>query len=282
MNNVIIKSPWVVGNLSLRRGSIVQISIVAYEHWLGIPARFCAGLIPAVEISRQLRHENFQSVVRVIDPTPIADYCNGWQPRQLFFRAVIEDFFNNLGVVFFFDEAEQMSSGSLEVLSALGAELESTIDSRVVDMVQRIKTSGKKHGGDLGASNALLYMAAHPFSWLDMHHPLIWNKSYSSGDKQFVNLMSQAEERFVVIRKFLCAKRPDLCTDNKPVDRFITTCKTPCYIPLRDEPLFVDLTTHGPDWCYERYSKLKEESKAHAHAEEDFATLMSFFQRDRR
>ncbi len=276
MNNVIIKSPLIIGNLSLKPGEIVQISIVAYEHQLGLPARFCAGLIPAIELSKRLKQIGFTSIIRVIDPTPIANYCNGWQPRQSQFQAVIAEFFNRHGVDFFFDEAEPINQDSLEVMATLGAELNHSSGGKVADIVQRIKTSGKKHGGTAGANNATVYMAAHPFSWLDMHHPLIWKRSYPTMGYQFVNLMSQSEERFAVIRKFLRERRPDLCTKNNPTDRFMTICKTPCYIPLEGEPLLPDLTTSGHDWCHERYYELRTKTSNHDNALKDFETLMSF------
>jgi len=278
MNNIVIRSPWIIGNLSLQPGKAMQISIVAYEHSAGMPARFCAGLIPAVEISRQLKKKDFESIVRVIDPTPIANYCNGWQVKQSQFRDVIADFFGSNDIAFFFDEAEQVSDGALGILSELGAELKYCADMRVSYAVQGIKDSGRKHGGVSGANNAFLYMAAHPFSWLDMHHPLIWKKSYPSEGHQFINLMSMAEERFAIVRRFLNERRPNLCTLNKPVDRYMTVCNIPCYIPLEGEPMFEDLTSHGYDWCCKRYHELETKSSKHKCALNDFEALMSFLE----
>lgn len=276
MNNKIIRSPWIIGNLSLQPGKAVQISIVAYEHSAGMPARFCAGLIPAVEVSRQLEKNAFESVVRVIDPTPIANYCNGWQAKQSQFRDVVADFFNRNSVAFFFDEAERVDSGAIEILSDLGAELESCVDVKVIDMVKRIKESGRRHGGDFGVNNATLYMAAHPFSWLDMYHPLIWKEIYPLEDFHFVNLMSSSEERFKVIRKYLQGRRPDLCTKNNPVDRFMAVCNTPCYIPLEGEPTLADLIAHDHDWCRVRYREFGAKGNNHIYAHKDFEALVSF------
>lgn len=280
MNNIVIRSPWIIGKLSLRPGGVVQISIVAYEHSAGMPARFCAGLIPAIELSRQLRRAAFESIVRVLDPTPIANYCNGWQTKQSQFRNTLAKFFYSSSVAFFFDEAEQIRNGTLEVLRALGVELESSTDEKVVDIVQRIKESGRKHGGESGASNATLYMAAHPFSWLDMYHPLVWKKSYPSEGFQFINLMSKSEERFSVVRKFLQRRRPDLCTTNNPIDRYMTICNTPYYISLEEEPTLAELTDYGYDWCYKRYRELKVKSSNHNLALKDFEALMSFLKLD--
>lgn len=277
MNNIIIKSPWIVGKLSLRPGSVVQISIVAYEHSAGLPARFCAGLIPAIYLSRQIKLNGLASIIRVIDPTPIANYCNGWQKiEQSQFRDVATRFLEQNSVDFFFDEAEQICDDSIEILSALGAELDSCTDGKVIDIVQRIKESGRRHGGEAGARNATLYMAAHPFSWLDMYHPLVWKKSYPSENFQFINLMSKPEERFTVVRKFLQERRPDLCAINNPIDRYMTICNTPCYIPLEEEPMLSDLVNYGHNWCYKRYCELKSKSSNHNRALKDFKTLMSF------
>lgn len=276
MNNVIIRSPWITKKLSLRPGKSVQISIVTYEHAAGIPARFCAGLIPAAGVSKQLLSLGFESVVRVIDPTSIANYCNGWQENQSQFRDVITKFLWDSNVAFFFDEAERVSNGAIDVLSSLGSELEVSRDRKVADIVRSIKESGKRHSGDSGFNNATLYMAAHPFSWLDMHHPLIWKKSYSPTEYHFVNLMSVAEERFIVVRRFLQERRPDLSSNINPIDRFTTLCHIPCYIPVAGEPTFADLVDRGYSWCHNRYSQLATESSNHVYAHKDFKALMSF------
>ena len=274
--NTTINSSWIKEGLVFRPRNVIQISIVAYEYPVGMPARFCAGLIPAIKLSRQLRLKGFESIVRIIDPTPIAYYCNGWQTKQSQFRDVITEFLDDSNINFFFDGAEQVCSGALELLSALGAELESSTDEKVIDIVQRIKESGRRHGGELGANNATLYMAAHPFSWLDMYHPLIWKKSYSAEGFQFVNLMSKSEKRFTVIREFLRKRRPELCTTNNPTDRYMTICDTPCYVPLEGEPMFVDLRNHGYDWCHNNYYELRKKSSNHRRAYKDFEALMSF------
>ncbi len=275
MSEIVINSTLIKESFSLRSDSAVQVSIVAYEHQAGMPARFCTGLLPAIELERQLKSHAIKSTIRLVDPTPIANYCNGWKTKQSQFRDVITQFLQNAGVNFFFDEAEQVGNDTLEILRELGVELEASTDEKVVDVVQRIQESGRKHGGDVGANNAILYMAAHPFSWLDMYHPSVWRKKYSP-DCQFVNLMSKSEERFSVVRKFLQNRRPDLSTNINPNDRYVAVCNTPCYIPIDGEPTFVDLTNYGYGWCYERYWALKRRSSNHERACRDFRLLMSF------
>ncbi len=276
MNNVKIGSPWVNGNLSLRPKHAVQISIVAYELPSGLPARFCAGLIPVADVVRQLRGLGFKSTVRVIDPTPIASYCNGWPPWQSRFRKVISEFFGSRGITCFFDEAEPPRNGALKLLNSIGAELENSCDQKVSQAIQRIKTSGRRHGGGSGVKNSMLYTAAHPFSWLDMYHPLIWKRAYPKDGNQFINLMSLSEEMFAVARKFLCQRRLDLCTDLNPTDRFMSVCSSPCYIPIDGEPTFTELEIHGADWCLSRYQSLQGTSVKHARALKDFEALIGF------
>ncbi len=276
MNYTSIKCPWIVGDFSFQHDKNVQISVVTYEYTLGIPARFCAGLIPPIALSQQLKLLGTESVIRLIDPTSIANYCNGWDIKETRFKTVVCDFFEKMDVKSFFDESEQASAGMVSVLENIGLDLISSTDSMVIDMVSRISESGRKHGGELGASNAILYMAAHPFSWLNMHHPLIWRRQYSSDDYQFVNLMSKPESRFTVIRKFLQQRRPDLSTTNNPTDYCMTVCNTPCYIPIEDEPTFVDLTDLGYDWCHTRYKELKKRSENHRRALKDFESLLHF------
>lgn len=276
MNNVVIKSPWIVGNVSLKPGKKVQISVVAYEHPAGLPARFCAGLIAAVDLYKCLTQNRFTAVIRIIDPTPIAAYCNGWQAKQTQFRHVIAEFLRINNVEFFFDEAEQINNGAFEVLTEIGTELERCDSQKVKDAIAAIRESGRKYGGRSGASNAILYMAAHPFSWVDMYHPLVWRKAYPPESIHLVNVMSASEERFRIIRDFLKERRPDLCVKNPPLNRYMTLCRIPCYIPIEEEPMHADLTSKGLSWCLSRYSKLRAESQRHNWAHKDFEALVIF------
>ncbi|MCX6754228.1 MAG: hypothetical protein NTU81_00125 [Candidatus Nomurabacteria bacterium] len=276
MENITINCQWIDGDFYPKMNKTIQISIVAYEHSSGIPARFCTGLIPAIELSKKLKSIGFKSLIRLINPTPIANYCNGWQTKESQFKNIISEFLNKHSIDFFFDEAEQVSNSGLEILSIIGEELLLAKDTMIIDMVQRVRESGRKHGGNLGAENAVLYMAAHPFSWLDMYHSLIWKKQYQNDDYQYVNLMSKPELRFTVLRKFLQEKRPDLSTSIKSVDLYMTVCNTPCYIRLEDEPTFTDLNIKGNDWCLKRYQEIKGKSSNHRRALKDFEALMSF------
>lgn len=274
--SMIILSPWIKDNIILSSGKKVQISLVTYEHRDGMPARFCAGLVPAVALSKQLASMGVESVVRLIDPTPIADYCNGWQAKEPVFRDVISGFMRSHDIDYFFDQSESMTEKTIKVLHNISQELESSTDVAILDMVQRIKDSGRKHGGETGAQNSLLYMAAHPFSWTDMYHPLVWKRQYSSDEFQFVNLMSKPESRFTFIRKFLIEQRPDLSSGVNVVDHYMTVCNTPCYILLEDEPTLRDLTALGYNVCHERYKTIKNKSSNHKRALKDFESLLSF------
>ncbi len=129
----------------------------------------------------------------------------------------------------------------------------------------------------MGACNAVLYAAAHPFSWLDMHHPAVW-KNRHCNDCQFINLMSRSEERFSAIRTFLRSMRPDLSTKIDSVNAYMTVCNTPCYIPLPGEPLFTDLSRYGYNWCYNRYVEIRKESDNHKRVCKDFQLLMTFLE----
>jgi hypothetical protein len=276
MDPVYIKSPWIEGEFLLDRNKRVQISIVAYEHPTGMPARFCAGLIPAIVLAKQAEGSSEKSIIRIIDPSPIANYCNGWVGTTSAFQSVIARFLGNYGVNYFFDRAEEVTPEMLEVLESLGSTLQIEADKKIGEMVARITESGRRHGGESGVRNALLYMAAHPFSWLDMYHPRIWQKEHRITGVQFVNLMSKPESRFTVVRKFLQERRPDLCTQANPTDLFMTVCNTPCYIPIEGEPLLADLTDKGYEWCHTRYYEMRKESGNHRRAYKDFESLYAF------
>ncbi len=274
--NISINCPWLENDLYCEKDKEVCISVVAYEHFVAMPARLCAGLIPAITLSRQLAMKGVKSTIRVIDPSPIANYCNGWQTIESQFKGAISKFLTDNKVNFFFDEAEQVTDSAVEILGVLGSELEASNNLIITDIVGRIKESGRQHGGESGANNAILYMAAHPFSWLDMHHPLIWSNTYSPDSHQFVNLMSKPESRFTIIRDYLKGKRPDLLSGINATNHYMKICNTPCYIPLQDEPTFSELTLHGYEWCHQRYRELKHKSGNHRRALKDFESLVSF------
>ncbi len=280
MDNIVIQNSLIEGDLVIQSSKKVQISIVLYEHKEGIPARFCSGLIPALALSKQLESNSIESIIRLVDPTPIANYCNGWEVKQSCFRDIVVNFLSTHGTDYFFDEAEKISSETLGILENLGSMLELSNDRQVVDMIQRIRESGRKHGGEHGIRNSVLYMAAHPFSWLDMYHPLIWKNEYKSDSLQFLNLMSKPEKRFSMVRKFLQESRPDLCTKNNSVDRYMTICNTPCYIPLLNEPRFSDLESLGYDWCLKKYYELRVINNNYNRIYKDFLTLESFLRKD--
>jgi hypothetical protein len=276
---VAIKSDLIRESFYFESGSAVQISIVAYGYPTGMPARFCAGLVPAADLASQLKLNGFKPIIRVVDPSPIANYCNGWPDNgqlQSSFQKTVSDFFSNVGVKFFFDEAERLSEDAIKFLRDIGSELESPSDKEVSEIVERLRESGRRHGGEAGAANTMIYMAAHPFSWLDMYHPLVWKRFFPRDGCQFVNLMSKSEERFSKIRKFLKEKRPDLRTGNNPIDSYMAICDTPCYIPLEGEPGLSNLENYGYDWCLERYYKLRKDSSNHKRAYKDFKALMLF------
>ena len=280
MSQFSIKCPWIKEEVVLQSKKKVQISIVAMEYPCGIPARFCAGLISAVALSRQLASLGVHSIVRVIDPTPIASWCNGWVLEESMFRGVVSNFMRDHSTDFFFDESEQMLDNTAEVLHQVGQALDSSTDAGVTDMVERIMESGRRLGGESGGNNSLLYMAAHPFSWLDMYHSLIWKERYSSDQLQFVNLMPKSEERYAVIRKFLRERRPDLSSGISSVECYMVGCDPPYYIPLEEkgerEPMFSDLESQGYIECHRRYKALKGKSSNHGRVFKDFESLMSF------
>lgn len=271
--NKIIES-FILDSVEIPLNQTVEISVVAYEHPAGIPARFLTGFIPAITLAKHFESRGVKSVIRVIDPTSIANYCNGWRGSQARFQEIISNFFCDRKIDFFFDEAEPVNWESLEILQAIGSEIATSTDPQIVDLVSRIRESGKKHGGENGEKNSLIYLAAHPFSWHDLHHPAIW-KTAPTLTHTYINLISKAEERFTVVRKFVRNLRKDLRTCIDPLDRYMTVCNTPCYIRLQDEPTYDDLVSRGPEWCEERYRDLKARNRNCERISRDFQIFIS-------
>ncbi|MFA6050372.1 MAG: hypothetical protein WC761_04215 [Candidatus Paceibacterota bacterium] len=258
------------GNLNFHSNDVL-ISLVVYEHPNGLPARFCAGLLPAVSLYRKFEASGVRVKVRVIDPSPIASFCNGWNNGQSQCLREVKKFLSLHSINYFIDVAEKPTDEAVAILDRLGSCLESTPDDNVKELVVQVRESGRKHGGEQGYQNSLRYMAAHPFSWHDMHHPSLWK--YRPNGALRINLMSPAEQRFSIIREYLINHEKDLVIEEKPVDRYTTICRTPCYIPLVGEPTLTDLKTKGVDWCKERYRALSKSGRAYEQACQDFLIL---------
>lgn len=269
------------GPLALQFRNLVTISVVMYEHQEGIPARFCAGLVPALKLadSHELR-QHFHTTIRIIDPIPIVNHCNGWsvgssRMKECVRRLLAECYPGaSKPPLIFFDEAEPVNEKMLGVFQEVIRELESA-DEKIRGVVQQLKESGRRHGGERGEEHALLYIAAHPFSWLNFYHHSVWKRS-SLPHCQYVNLMSRSEEPFSRVRRFLIKKRPDLMAKVQPIDRYMTVCTTPSYIPLNGEPMCDDVLTKGYDWCLAQYRSLKGVSRQHEGACRDFEMLARF------
>ena len=98
MEFIRIKNPLIVGEFALDPSKKVLISIVAYEFPKGIPARFYIGLIPAIGLSKQLASFDIQSKIRLVDPTNIAGYCNGWEKKRSQVKDIAAEFLDDHGV----------------------------------------------------------------------------------------------------------------------------------------------------------------------------------------
>ncbi|MBI2888615.1 MAG: hypothetical protein HYY10_01700 [Candidatus Liptonbacteria bacterium] len=269
------------GPLTLQFRNLVTISVVMYEHREGIPARFFAGLVPALKLAESCElKRHFVTTIRVIDPTSIVNHCNGWSVHSSRMQEFVRQFLaaryqgERHAPPLFFDEAEPVGEAMLKVFRELGAELESA-EGKVRDAVVRLKESGRRHGGENGEKNAFLYMAAHPFSWLNFYHPAVWRKR-PSPHCQLINLMSKSEEPFSAVRKFLRQKRPDLVAKVQPVDRYMAVCEHPPYIPLDGEPLCEEVFTKGYGSCLEQYRSLAERGRKYKKALRDFEMLTRF------
>ncbi len=269
-----ITEPLIREGIEFTLGRPVQISVVGYEHPAGIPARFLAGFIPAVALSNQLSRENIDSMIRIVDPTAVANHCNGWQSGSSRFHQIISDFLHREEAKFFIDQAEQISETGLETLELVGSKIVRSQDPQIVELVSRIQASGEKHGGENGRKNSILYLAAHPFSWSELYHPSIW-KTKPDNKWAHVNLMSKAEERFSLMRKLIVNDQVNLSSEVNPRDVYMSVCNTPCYMLLEGEPTFDDFLMRGHEWCRGRYSDLKRRNRNYERIARDFEVICS-------
>lgn len=253
-------------------GGTVVISVVAYQHPAGIPARLCAGLLAAIELYHRLPIGVAQ--LRIVDPSPIAAYCNGWSLCNET-TSILQTFCEQASIHPVFDPAQPPCKESLDILQRVGERLMRTENPAVREMIQRIRESGRIHGGANGEQNALIYMAAHPFSWLDQYHPLIWQRRYPRDGCQYVNMLSQAESRFSLIRDEL-RQQPDYPSGLESEDLYMKICNVPCYIPLPQEPTYTEAKRVGWDACLAQYHNLKRLSENHRRATKDMEALIAF------
>lgn len=251
------------------------ISVVAYQHPVGVPARFLAGMVPAIDLARKAAAQGVSATIRVIDPSPIAEHCNGWRVEKPIVWDLIKDFLTQHGVEFSFDRAAPVTDETQALLKRVGAQLQSPDDPAVADMIGRITASGKVHGGQDGERNALLYAAAHPFSWLEFSSPLLWDCKPVSGC-HYINLISNAEARYTLIRQYLRRCMPEMHSGIEPADHEMAVCSTPCYMLVGGEPTLEDLNQFGVDACRKRYFGARTADQNHKRAFRDFEVLMQY------
>lgn len=253
-----LESKYWEGSIFVDETKQVVVSVVAYEHARGIPARFFAGIYPAFELARKILDAGGKACVRIVNPLSIACYCNGWSHTNERLTQILARL-NCCNIQFEQHLSQEVDGQMIDVLSTLACRLEGELgkDHR---LLQSIRQSGYKNGGQAGEANALLYAAAHPFSWLDMCHESVWKMVTNITNTHFIHLVSKSEERFAALRATLCTVAPEYLIEGIKVDeRFLTVCNVPAYLPLDEEPLFEELGTRGHEECHRIYSRLKKE-----------------------
>ncbi len=258
---------------------LVTINVVTYEHGAGAPARCMAGFLPAIQLYNALSNRGIMTTVRIIAPSKIARHCNGWdldgndrvvrKATDMLAAANVEHFVAA-------PAGMDLVQPALESVAHL---LKNAPDA-IGECVQKLRASGLRHGGEQGEQNALLYAAAHPYSWQDLYDSRIWPDRPLGGGVR-LNVMSRAERRFQPIRHYLAVIQSEQTVSGPSGDFFTELCDTPGYIPLPGEPLIETLEQEGPARCHDIYRNLKTngggaEKETYRRAHRDFRVLMNY------
>lgn len=255
-----IDTPFLTSPVMVPVGKELVISIVAYETPDGLPARFLAGVMPAIDVAQKATESGISTVVRVIDPAPIASHFNGWDAYPTSHHELLSSFFGQCGVKFYIDRAATVTPDMECVIDSLASVLNELLnqdgvsESASIAAYKQLLKSAEKRGQE-GLKNTLRYVAAHPFSWLEFYHESLWSNRHNL-DAHYINLMSKSESRFTAVGDLLLGYGTDFCSGLKPKRYHFTCCKMPSYVRQPDEPSFVDLKTIGPRACLERYGEL--------------------------
>ena len=240
-------------------GNTIQINVVVYGSPLGIPARFFAGLIPAVLLAKKFRSMGKEVILRAFCSIHIATFCNGWQGdlAAVQNRKAInfaEWFFDRHNISFFIDYSCQVSDEMKTILGHLEAAIKE--EPTLQGVVGKLQGSGFRYGGEVGRERSILYAAAHPFGWQDLWHPSVWLKKPDE-NTAVVNVMSESEKSFSMVRKFLVDRFSEYRLP-RVNDVLTKTCQVPHYILFPGEPTMEDLQRKGIAACVQRYGRMLE------------------------
>ncbi len=184
----------------------IQLNVVVYGSPKGIPARFFAGIIPAILLAKKFIAQEKDVCIRVFNPITIASFCNGWQNGEDKERqnkkaiTLAEKFLEKQGIPFFFDPSLPVSDEMMKALQPLEEAIRNEPTLR--GTLKRLETSGLRYGGGIGEKQSALYAVAHPFGWQDLWHQSLWLSKPAMGTT-VINIMSEAEKPFSTVRRFL-------------------------------------------------------------------------------
>ena len=210
-----------------------------------LPARFLSGFLSTFSLAEMIQERTQGRAVpqvRIFIPSNISMFINGIgfesAQRQIergtsLIETLVRNHFPSVNI--FFDRDQPVSETGLQILKDVADLFMVHTDND--SLIQGIRESGMRRGGEVGASRALLYAAHHPFGWNDLHHVAIFEE-----DPPFtvVNTLPPSEKRFAQVRRsirehIVNSGHRSLICGGKRFDLVMMMCEQPHYLLIADK-----------------------------------------------
>lgn len=208
-----------------------------------LPARFLTGFISTFTLAQsiqELSEGSIQPKIRIFRPRRISQFINGISDSSAATQiaqgnALLESFAKDHfpDVQFFIEDDQEVSEQAVAVLGKLSDLLDVHCNPEVI---QQVKDSGRKRGGEQGEKKALLYVAHHPFGWSDFHDPSIFSIKPA---ETVINTLPPSERKYTAAReelkKIVPRELKEIVIFGERQEMVINMCGTPHYIFVDDE-----------------------------------------------
>lgn len=175
-----------------------------------LPARFLRGFLPAFKLAEDIRRISdgrITPTVRVFQPIHFSTFTDDVdedvvkEQQELGISCILAMSKRHFPLTEVLVENDQPFTDKAEEILV---EVASLIDPPA-DLLDRLKRSGRKWGGELGEARSLIYGAHHPFGWSDLFHPAFFE---ACPPRVVVNSLPPAEKKFTLIRGEVLEKVP--------------------------------------------------------------------------
>ncbi|HEX7041668.1 MAG TPA: hypothetical protein VF189_00305 [Patescibacteria group bacterium] len=249
-----------------------------------IPARFLAGFIPTFLLAEEIQKEfGIISNIRIFFPKNLANKINkiDWQKinsQMEITKRIVTAFQKKLfpSISIHFSEDGEFNNNTVKMLKTLAGVMKESADP---DILESIKTSARRHGGENGENNFDIYIAHHPFGWQEAEEKNIFNERIPD---IVINTLPQSERRFLQLRRSIrnALRNSGIWKTPKEINDLEMNIAGAHYLLLdTSEPTLKDAFCHSTGEILERLKVLKKQTgnDNFRKAKNDFERLINLF-----